>query len=298
MKKILSMFLAIACCLMFAACKEQGKLLDEEESEIIVSEAIENKDEASENKQTNSEGKEQNDIPNNSKPSNNSTTQKEPNANNTKSHVCIYEPATCTSPAKCSCGATVGDKLGHYYDNATCTEAKTCNRCGATEGSPIGHNYEGGKCKECGQNDPNYVVNTYSVGETWIVDGQWEFTITSVERHSHCNNHWDSTAGLTGGEDVVLIEYSYKNIGYTNSAVDLYIWSLNFSVYDEEGEAAEKYACVHEKSPQQCVVGTKSTASIAYSLKNPSSKIMLSIRNMSASNGTGKQTAKFDLVIS
>ena len=33
--------------------------------------------------------------------------------------------------------------LGHDWIDATCTEAKTCDRCGETEGTALGHDWEG-----------------------------------------------------------------------------------------------------------------------------------------------------------
>ena len=40
------------------------------------------------------------------------------------SHTHSYSEATCTSPEKCSCGATKGTALGHSYSE------KSCSRCG------------------------------------------------------------------------------------------------------------------------------------------------------------------------
>lgn len=40
---------------------------------------------------------------------------------------------------------------GHSYQDATCTNPKTCNNCGVTEGSAVDHSYDyDGKCTECG----------------------------------------------------------------------------------------------------------------------------------------------------
>ena len=85
-------------------------------------------------------------------------------------HVCAShltkveaEAATCTDPGnlehyKCSCGKLYADltanvplteedvnrgALGHDWIDATCTEAKTCDRCGETEGTALGHDWEG-----------------------------------------------------------------------------------------------------------------------------------------------------------
>ena len=98
-----------------------------------------------------------------------STTESAPETNATSStqppHSHSYGEATCTSPAKCSCGATNGSALGHSWNNATCTSAKTCSRCGSTNGSALGHSYSSGKCSRCGASDPNYVAHSHAYGE-------------------------------------------------------------------------------------------------------------------------------------
>ena len=72
----------------------------------------------------------------------------------THTHDFTYSPATCTSPAKCSCGATSGNPLGHQWISATCKAPKTCNRCKIKEGTadPNAHvdTNNDGKCDLCG----------------------------------------------------------------------------------------------------------------------------------------------------
>lgn len=51
-----------------------------------------------------------------------------------------WQEATCTEPKTCKkCKETEGEPLGHDYAEATCTEPKTCKRCGETVGSALGH---------------------------------------------------------------------------------------------------------------------------------------------------------------
>ncbi len=55
-------------------------------------------------------------------------------------HVCVHdwEDATCTEPKTCKlCGVTDGEALGHDWMDATYDAPKTCKRCGATEGEPL-----------------------------------------------------------------------------------------------------------------------------------------------------------------
>ncbi len=77
-----------------------------------------------------------------------------------------WNEATCTEPKTCSkCGETEGEPLGHRWEDATCTTPKTCAVCGETEGKPLGHSpgewvaedstalggKEVQKCKVCGE---------------------------------------------------------------------------------------------------------------------------------------------------
>lgn len=58
-------------------------------------------------------------------------------------HVHSYTiPATCTTPAMCSCGKTFGVPLGHNMSIPTCQAPSTCSRCGITSGSAVDHSYD------------------------------------------------------------------------------------------------------------------------------------------------------------
>ncbi len=66
-------------------------------------------------------------------------------------HTHSYSKATCTEPARCSCGAISGGALGHKWQEATCTAPKTCSVCKATEGKIGTHVLENGICRFCKQ---------------------------------------------------------------------------------------------------------------------------------------------------
>lgn len=58
-----------------------------------------------------------------------------------------WEEATCTEPKTCvKCEKEDGEPLGHMWSDATCTEAKTCSVCGETEGSALGHKAADADC--------------------------------------------------------------------------------------------------------------------------------------------------------
>ena len=115
----------------------------------------------------------------NNKPTNSSestTSKQEQNSSqSTETHTHKFSDATCTSPKKCSCGATEGSALGHTWIPATCKAPKTCSVCNATEGRTTGiHRYKDDKCIVCGASnilnpkkslkfgyDVEYVANEY-----------------------------------------------------------------------------------------------------------------------------------------
>lgn len=132
---------------------------------------------------------------------------------------------------------------------------------------------------------------TYGVGETWIVPGQWEITINSATIHNLCNSYSNENNGYTN-QQVVIIEYTYKNLGIEDG---LYLSSVSMDYYDEELETAEIYACTHDKYPKECIIGAKCTASQAVVLENYSKKITISIEEYDSD--LNKHKALFEIQI-
>ena len=64
-------------------------------------------------------------------------------------HSHKWQEATCTEPKTClKCKETEGNPLGHDWVEATCTEPRTCSRCGETEGKALGHEWIEATCTE------------------------------------------------------------------------------------------------------------------------------------------------------
>ena len=64
-------------------------------------------------------------------------------------HIHEWQEATCTEPRTCLvCGVTEGEPLGHTWQEATCTEPRICLVCGETEGEPLGHTWQEATCVE------------------------------------------------------------------------------------------------------------------------------------------------------
>lgn len=172
--------------------------------------------------------------------------------------------------------------------------ASTCTSTGLTEGSHCStcnttlvkqttvakssfHTYVSGTCKHCGKRDPNYIP-TYSAGEKWIVDGQFEFTINSVVRHTICEDGHQSWSGINP-TTAVIINYTYKNL----SSDTLSIGKYSFAVYDSTGvEGDESYFsnyCDHGSEAQSCIYGGSCTAKLPVALINDGNSVTIYITN-------------------
>ena len=85
------------------------------------------------------------------------TEPTEPSVPTEPSHVHQWEgnvtPANCTQGGyttyTCACGESYADAeteaLGHDWQEATCTEPRSCKRCGAIDGMAKGHTWDSGK---------------------------------------------------------------------------------------------------------------------------------------------------------
>lgn len=177
-----------------------------------------------------------------------------------------WRSANCENPKTCYyCGAIEGEPLGHDWgEGPTCTKEARCKRCYAKGEAKLGHDFVKGECTRCDAYDSNY-YETFKVGETWVLDGEWEVTVNSATTHYLCNRYEEYTDG-----QVVLIEYTYKNIGQEGE-----FWARVDGAYDAEGETADGYACGHDKFPKKCIAGTRCTASEAYILNNDSDTVIV-----------------------
>lgn len=121
---------------------------------------------------------------------------------------------------------------------------------------------------------PTYTP-TFGAGETWVVDGQWEFTIDSVAEHALCDTYRTENYGFTGMFGI-MVKYHYKNLGHSSN---FKVEDSNISVYDEETEKATAYGigiwCDHEKEASSCIVGTKASAMYTYATYNESSVVTI-----------------------
>ncbi len=128
----------------------------------------------------------------------------------------------------------------------------------------------------------------YKAGEIWKVNGNCEFTVTGVTTHSLCNKYSNESNNLTN-EQVIIVKFAYKNAGYNKYDQGLYMDP--YYVYDEKGEQASLYGCIHTNSPSSLIPGTNCTGEEAFVLKNNSKSVTIKIEFFD--NNSKQHTATF-----
>ena len=80
-----------------------------------------------------------------------------------------WQDATCTNPKTCvKCEEIEGDVLPHQWGDATCTTPKTCMECGEKTGTPLSHQWNEATCVlpkmcgECGLTDGSAMEHQWS----------------------------------------------------------------------------------------------------------------------------------------
>ncbi len=192
------------------------------------------------------------------------------------------------------CGEVIAEKTSlpkaeHKWSTLSCTEARKCSVCKFSDGKKLDHNYSQGKCTMCQSPDPNHA---YGIGEKWIVDGQWEFSIKSVTEHYLCNKYNNAAEGYTT-EKVYIVEYTYKNVGYNEK-----LWFngiTDLDAYDSQGVSIDTYSCAHTVGMDQCVIGTTGSSKQAFVVaSNGNSMTIYVSKETENANGESRElTAKF-----
>lgn len=158
-----------------------------------------------------------------------------------------WQDATCTEPRTCLTGGeTEGEPLGHTWVEATCSEPKHCSVCGETEGEPLAHTWVDATCSEpkhcsvCGETEGEALAHTwieanYQQPATCEVCGETEGEPLQADFEKY---------GLTCYEDLDIpytyIVPCYSNHEYTTTA------NVTFSDYeaytsDDNHEAVDGY---------------------------------------------------------
>ena len=128
------------------------------------------------------------------------------------------------------------------------------------------------------------------MGDTWTVDGKFNFTFTSAALTDDRNQFDESNPA-----QVVLLTYDYENIGF-EGFMDLYFGDADFSIIDEGGEVASTYPLTISNYPQETPIGAKCTgAQAAYGLKTESSVITVTVNQIDSDLKEHEATFKLAL---
>ncbi len=114
--------------------------------------------------------------------------------------------------------------------------------------------------------DGGLPVKAYSVGEKWVVDGEFEFTIDAVLGHEICDTSYDKENYNVNAATIIV--YTYKNLG----TEELNISEWDIDVYDSTGAEGDPIFfnnyCDHVIGSKNCINGGSCTARLPVGLPN------------------------------
>lgn len=132
---------------------------------------------------------------------------------------------------------------------------------------------------------PTEAKSEFNIGETWVVDGQWELTVTGVTETEDRNPYSDKTPA-----SVYIIDYTYTNIGYEHNIMDgLYIM-MDDTIVDSNGTMGYRYPGSVTNHPQQTPVGATCNAQTCIGVDNPG-PFKITVKEYDGNKN--KQTATF-----
>lgn len=109
----------------------------------------------------------------------------------------------------------------------------------------------------------------YGLNDEWIVEGQWKLKITSVTPTAERNQFSEDKPA-----QVVVISYTYENLGYTSDIQDLFLTPS--SVIDEGKKVSKTYPAGVKIYPKPTPVGAiMEGAQEAYGLVTESKTIKI-----------------------
>lgn len=103
----------------------------------------------------------------------------------------------------------------------------------------------------------------FTLGQKWLVPGQWEVTIDSVTETAERNQFFERKPAA-----VYIINYTYKNIGYNNESVEGLFITPNIDIIDATGKQAYTYPVTVSNNPKPTKIGETCTAQIAIGVDN------------------------------
>ena len=135
----------------------------------------------------------------------------------------------------------------------------------------------------------NSTDKVYGLNEEWIVDGQWKLKITEVKTAQDRNKHIKENIA-----QVVIIKYTYENLGFKNEYQDLFLAPR--TVVDRAEREARIYPISSQKYPEPTPVGAISESTMGYGLSVESDKIKISF-NQFDNDGKKMESATFEVPV-
>lgn len=135
----------------------------------------------------------------------------------------------------------------------------------------------------------NSTDKVYGLNEEWIVDSQWKLKITEVKTTPDRNKY--SKAQVA---QVVIIKYTYENLGFKNEYQDLFL--VPRTVVDGAEKEARIYPVNSSKYPEPTPVGAISESTMGYGLSTESDKIKISFSQFTQDAKT-METANFEVPV-
>ena len=106
--------------------------------------------------------------------------------------------------------------------------------------------------------------DSYSLGETWTVPGQWRITLNEVEETADRNEYADTDPAA-----VYVLTYTYENLGYESDYMDGLFVDLSQGIVDAAGSMGYEYPGDVTYYPQETPVGASCKAQICIGVDNP-----------------------------
>ena len=129
----------------------------------------------------------------------------------------------------------------------------------------------------------------YGLNEEWIVDGQWRLKITEVKTTQDRSKHIKDKIA-----QVVIIKYTYENLGFKNEYQDLFLAPR--TVIDGAENEARIYPVNSSKYPEPTPIGAISESAMGYGLSVESDKIKISFTQFDK-DGKKIENATFEVPV-
>ena len=105
--------------------------------------------------------------------------------------------------------------------------------------------------------------DTYAMGETWTVPGQWSLTVTGVTKTGDRNQFSDLNPAA-----VYIVDYTYTNLGWTSDYLEGIFFSMDDTIVDSAGDMGYSYPGNKTLYAQETPVGATCKAQSVIGVDN------------------------------